>query len=118
MIYIFYVYKVYIGVRSKRETSLRFISPSTLSVLFGFGRKVWRNILQNSPRTRQLVVVFVDEENDGSDGGPEVFAGPGHVQPDPLTCGWRPSGALDQDFGQPSVEGREGLHWLNAGIGE
>ena len=72
----------------------------------------------SSTVNNQFVVVFVDDEDDGSDGGPEVFAGPGYVQPDPLTCGWRPSGALDQDFGQPSVEGREGLHWLNAGIGE
>jgi len=42
VIYIFYVYKVYIGVRSKKEISLRFISPSTLSVLFGFGMEKHR----------------------------------------------------------------------------
>ena len=60
-----------------------------------------------APRTHQLVVVFVDN---GCDGGPQVFTGAGHVQPDTLPCGWGPSGTLDQDFGQPSIEGREGLH--------
>ena len=63
-----------------------------------------------APRTHQLVVFFVD---DGCDGGPQVFTGAGHLQPDTLPCGWGPSGTLDQDFRQPSIEGREGLHCSN-----
>ena len=56
------------------------------------------------------------QQDDGCDRGPEVFAGASHLQPDPLPCGWGPPGALDQDLGQPAIEGREGLDRLNAGI--
>ena len=63
------------------------------------------HIAETSINNKVVAGGFVD---DGCHGGPEVFTGTGHVQPDPLPCGWRPPRAVDQDFGQPSTEGREG----------
>ena len=103
------MYKVYIWCENKRN-NFAFYFPSqlscTLSVLLyvgAFGMK--EHIAETLINSKVVIGGFVD---DGCHGGPEVFTGAGHVQPDPLPCGWRPPRAVDQDFGQPSIEGREG----------